>query len=410
MSMGSFSFSDFPEDVQLSILSLLNPSDIAIFACTSKRFVSLCQDETSKLWFALCDRRWGSKTEINRWANGKISYKLMYKILNNWEHLIGFWRRCGHGQQNAVNPPSLIFFEWGSSFLSGSRVSPSHQGTYNVIKTPFLFMTISAEGQIVNYVDPDGQNDGDLIPVNVNFIGDMHFSVEENAYRNLDNDDVINESGPLNGVPETSEMYQFYANRMSPGTADRSFRRQRRGDEGRKRWETEHFLKIVDCSPTPSRPLQGLWKGLCDEMKMEFYLVVYDGIGISCRRVGDLSERLSSFSPVFWTSNHTLIEPPFSREEQNIYDSRIHILPSEIGDDLQWNGSFVDDVVSRIMYINSSYDLVIPGLEDTSANPWRVEGRIWLYKNGTFGFGFLRDNFIVDLKHIARNNCLLDTI
>jgi hypothetical protein len=49
---------------------------------------------------------------------------------------------------------------------------------------------------------------------------------------------------------------------MSPG-ADRAIRRQRRREkekQGKKRWETEHFLKIVDTSPTLDRPLQGLWK------------------------------------------------------------------------------------------------------------------------------------------------------
>ncbi|KAJ8762571.1 hypothetical protein K2173_008010 [Erythroxylum novogranatense] len=434
--MASTSFADFPEDVQLSILSFLDPSDIANFACTSKRFVLLCRNE-SKLWYTICDRRWGSKTQINKWAKGKISYKHLYRTLNKWEHLIGFWRRCGQSQQkqsavNGVKPPSLVFFEWGPSFLSGSRVSPSQNGTYNVTKTPFLWLSISAEGHIVNYLDPSGQNCGgsygelgfaeiDLIPVNVNFIGDVHFSVEENvgyAFRNLkieDSEDAIAgvESGSPGSLPETSEMYQYYANRMSPG-ADRSWRRQRRREkdrQGKRRWETEHFLKIVDCSPTPSRPLQGLWKGFSDDMKLEFYLVAYDGVGISCRMVGDLSERLTNCSPVFWTSNPTFMKSPISCEEAKIYDTRIHFRPSEIGDHIHWDGPFIDDeVVSHIMHINSSYELVIPSLADASANPWRVEGRIWLYRNGTFGFGFLRDNFIVDLKHIARNNCLLDAI
>jgi hypothetical protein len=280
------SFSDFPEDVQFCILSFLSPTEIANFASTSKRYAPLCQSD-SKLWHSLCDRRWGSKTQINKWGNGQISYKLLYKTLNKWENLIGFWRRCGQSQQKeTVKPPSLVFFEWGSSFLSGWRVSPS-QNAYRVIKSPFLWISISPEGEIVNYLDPEGQNknklfgelgylDMDVVPVNVNFIGDSHFSVEENvnfAYRrslssgNLKGEDngediVSVESGSTGSLPETFEIYQYYANRMSPG-ADRAIRRQRRREkekQGKKRWETEHFLKIVDSSPTLDRPLQGLWK------------------------------------------------------------------------------------------------------------------------------------------------------
>ncbi|KAJ9166343.1 hypothetical protein P3X46_021115 [Hevea brasiliensis] len=430
--MNSYSFSDFPEDVQLCILSFLTPTEVAIFACTSRRFSPLCQDD-SKLWYAICDRRWGSKTQIKKWGNGKISYKLLYRTLNKWENLIGFWRRCGHGQHRqsaGVKPPALVFFEWGPSFLSGTRVSPSQNGTYHVTKTPFLWMGILPEGQIINYLDPDGNNSGlsgelgflemDLIPVNVNFIGDMHLTVEENvgfAYSrsagatNLKGEygeDVSNglESGSPGSLSETSELYQYYANRMSPG-ADRSWRRQRRREkekQGRKKWATEHFLRIVDSSPTPARPLQGLWKGICDDMKLEFYLVTYDGVGISCRRVGDLSEPLSSSTPVFWTSSPVFIVSPFSPEEEHLYRSRIHLHLSMTSEDMHY------EVVSRIMYINSSYDLVIPGLAGGSANPWHVEGRIWQYENGTFGFGFLRDNYVIDLKHIAQDGCLLDTM
>ena len=47
---GSISFTDFPEDVQLCILSFLTPSEVSAFACTSKRFVSLCRNH-AKLCF-----------------------------------------------------------------------------------------------------------------------------------------------------------------------------------------------------------------------------------------------------------------------------------------------------------------------------------------------------------------------
>ncbi|KAK9271084.1 hypothetical protein L1049_026673 [Liquidambar formosana] len=152
-------------------------------------------------------------------------------------------------------------------------------------------------------------------------------------------------------------------------------------------------------------------QGICDDMNLDFYLVAYDDIGgITCRRVGDSFKPFSSYSPVFWTSNATFIDSPFSPEEEYIYDSRMHLQP--LAAENHFHGQRLltkDEVVSRILHINSSYDLVIPDLAGT-ANPRHVEGRIWQYGDGTFGFGFLRDNFIVDLKHIAQNDCLLDTM
>ncbi|XP_048226977.1 F-box protein At3g12350 isoform X2 [Ricinus communis] len=267
----SYSFGDFPEDVQLCVLSFLTPTEIANFACTSRKFSPLCQTD-SKLWYSICDRRWGSKTQIKKWGNGQISYKLLYKTLNKWDNLIGFWRRCGQTQQKQTTTtgPGLVFFEWGPSFLSGYKVSPCQNGTYGVTKRPFLSMSISPDGQIVNYLDPSEflEMEVDLVAVNINFIGDMHFSLEENmgfVYSSSTgeccSEDI--ENGSPGSLPETSDIYEYYANRMSPG-ADKAWRKQRRREkvkkQGKRKWETEHFLKIVDSSPTPARPLQGLWK------------------------------------------------------------------------------------------------------------------------------------------------------
>lgn len=330
----SVSFIDFPEDVQLCIVSFLTPADIAAFACTSKRFVSLCRDD-GKLWFAMCDRRWGSKTQIRNWGKGGISYRLLYKTLKEWENMIGFWRRSGSGTSAGPSTPPLVFFEWGSSFLTGSRVSPSTNGTYGVVKAPFLWMSLSKEGQVLNFLDPDGRSDilgessssgeidhleNDLVPVNVCFMGKSHFVVEEDlsfvAYSNtpeqrkkgmrrssstvsLSGDDggagedvVGAEIGSPGSLPDRlmSEIYQYFANRTSP-VGDRASRRQRRKEkerQSRRKWEPEHFVKIVNCSPAPSRPLQGLWKvvlfncsfpcyhyHLCIAMDLLFILFVF---------------------------------------------------------------------------------------------------------------------------------------
>lgn len=145
-------------------------------------------------------------------------------------------------------------------------------------------------------------------------------------------------------------------------------------------------------------------QGLCKDTSLDFYLVAYDDIGgVACRRVGDSLKPLSGYAPVFWTSNATFIDSPLSHEEDYVYNTRMHLGPTgEIEDDI------IEYSPSRIMYINSSYDLVIPDLTGTSANPRHVEGRVWQYVDGTFGFGVLRNNFIVDLKHIAQDDYLLD--
>lgn len=309
-------------------------------------------------------------------------------------------------------------------------------------------------GSPVSFLDPEckfelssdfiksaelGLLENELVPVNVSFMGKSYMVVEENlsfVYSNLNSpegrkigfrrnsslgnlkgeDYGVVESGSSGSLPDrfTSEVYQYFANRTSP-VGERALRRQRRREkerQGRRKWEPEHFVKIVNCSPSPSKPLQGLWKGICDDMNLDFYLVAYDDIGgIACRRVGDSFQPFSNYSPVFWTPNTTFIESPFSSEEEYLYDSRIHLRPVAAAPSIQGQPPWMEnEVVSRILYINSSYDLVIPDLAGASANPQRVEGRIWQYKKGTFGFGFLRNNYIIDLKHIAQDGCILDTM
>lgn len=147
-------------------------------------------------------------------------------------------------------------------------------------------------------------------------------------------------------------------------------------------------------------------QGICDDMSLDFYLVSYDDIGgIACRKVGESSRPLSLHAPVFWSSSTTFIEPPLSPEEYHIYSNRMHLRPPAESYDSGDNGA-----VSHMLLINSSYDLVIPDIAGPTTNPRQCEGRIWQYENGTFGFGFLRDNYIIDLKHIAKNGHLLDAI
>ncbi|XP_074264055.1 F-box protein At3g12350-like [Silene latifolia] len=470
-SIPNITFSDFPEDVQLCILSFLTPSDISAFACTSKRYASLCH-VASHIWYALCDRKWGPHTHITKWCDGHVtSFKLLFSTLSELDRLIGFWRRSGSATANVngsasgiIGDAPLVFFEWGVSCVTGSRVSPATDGSYSIIKSPFIWLSLSADGHPLNYVKTNptteptstesspgssSSSNPELVRVNVNFMGNRHLVLEESGIWNGNGNgnggspiSIINGNGngygrngsfghlsENNGVdlenlvgvgvgvgvevgspPDrvTSEMYQYFANRTSPGAGgERAWRRQRRREkerQGRRKWDPEHLVKIVHWSPTPCRPLQGLWKGICDDMTLDFFLVAYDDIGgVSCRRIGDSLKPFSGFAPVFWTSNATFINSPLSHEEDYLYNTRTHLRPlSESEEDIYEHSP------SRLMYINSSYELVLPNLAGTVVNPRHVEGRIWQYVDGTFGFGFLRNNVIVDLKHIAQNGNLLD--
>lgn len=64
-----------------------------------------------------------------------------------------------------------------------------------------------------------------------------------------------------------SERYQYFANRE-----DGRKRKKERERAGRKRWEADHFVKISNCSPTPARPLQGLWTvTMCFEVTLSCF-------------------------------------------------------------------------------------------------------------------------------------------
>ncbi|CAH8340286.1 unnamed protein product [Eruca vesicaria subsp. sativa] len=403
-------FCEIPEDLQLRILSFLSPAEISSFACTSKRFASLCREDR-KIWHVMCDRRWGKQTQIQKWGNGRISYKLLYRTLKRLENLIGFWRLCGRANPADSSPP-LVFFEWGSSFVLGSRVLAINDDTYGVRKTPFLVMGISSEGRTENFLDLDGNHRSglpvdlselersNLVPVDVNFMGNGHIMVEENpCFGEEQKSPVCKGSSSDESEDVVSEMYTQLANRTSPGGDRRRKRKKEKERQARIKWEPEHFIKVSDFSPTLAKPLQGLWKGFCEGRNLELYLVKYDEVGgIICRKIEDMSLSRQT-SPVFWTPDHAFFGSPFSAEEELILDGRIHVTPLY--------GEVHEQVISGMLYMNSSYD---PGEAGNGGGGLsRGEGRVWLYENGTFGFGFLRDQFITDLKRVAlEDGCLAD--
>ncbi|KAK6939726.1 hypothetical protein RJ641_029257 [Dillenia turbinata] len=218
---------------------------------------------------------------------------------------------------------------------------------------------------------------------------------------------------PHQSLPDRwmEEMCQHFADRTSLGP-DRASRRQRRREkerQGRRKWEPEHFVKIVNCSPTVSRPLQGLWKGISEDMNLDFYLVTYDDIGgVACRRIGD-SSPFSGYSPVFWTLDATFVELPFSPDEEYLYGSCIDLQPPAPVNCLPGRVHVTDsEEVSRILLINSSYDLIIPDLAGPTAilsMPREGSGNIIMAHSV---LDFFRNNFIIALKHIAENGRLLD--
>ncbi|KAI4389493.1 hypothetical protein MLD38_001715 [Melastoma candidum] len=411
------SFPDFPDDVQLSILSFLPPSQLAIFCCTSKRFYSLYSSPDSPLWSSLCRRRFSPITRLDGWGRGRIPSKHLYSALSDLDSLTGFWRPCGNGDGLVdAHVPSLLLVEWGPSFLLGSRVYPSREGSYDVVKSPFLWMFLSERGRRLCFVDTKGRGldsekalvdlvDGEsgLVAVNVSSLGCKHLLVEDSEEPGRRSDGIsssgsssggsfVGDDGEegsgddvaeaMAGLPDsyTKEMYQHFANRMSPGSRG-VWRRQRRRERERKkkRFDELHFVRVGNCSPTVSRPLQGLWKGIGSNLKLGFYLVTYDDFrGIKCQKVGESNSSSPGFTPVLWMAAPTSQELKFSSEEVQFSDS--------------WTS------LPLLMSSNNRQNHPL------------VENEIWQYMDGMLRFGFLTDSLIIDLKHVTEDGSLLDLV
>lgn len=259
VNMDSFTFADFPQDIQFTILSFLCPKDIAIFSSTSKRFAPLSSDE--KLWYAMCERRWGGKTQIEKWGAGKISFKLLYETLDQWSNLIGFWRRSGLLNNS---PAILIKFDWGPSFVAGTGLRHLYNCDCDCDgddrEYPFVWMSLSPDGEIVSFLQLKAEikkwddfdrccqlgNVEDFVSVNVNLMDVKHVVIEENyGGQSSPGSSSVGESSEECLV---TEMYTQLANKKSPGGGgERAWRRQRKREEKRKRrWESQHFVKTPE--------------------------------------------------------------------------------------------------------------------------------------------------------------------
>ncbi|KAL6842181.1 hypothetical protein ACP4OV_028160 [Aristida adscensionis] len=383
---------DLPEDALLAILALLAPPDAAAAACACRRLAAAVSSPALPLALAL---RLGLRPPPRPLLPSNpcpAAARRLLRSLHRLRRLLGLWRRLppsshSHGPASS-QPPSLAAFEWAPrATLAASLLAPSPRGAA-VSKSPFVMLSIAESGDTVAAA-------GD-VPVCVNFVGNNHIVVEPIAAAGED-DDVEMASG---SPPE--EIYAHFANRRSPGAG-----RRRRGRQGRRGgWmEAEHFVRIADAEPTHARPLQGLWKGICEDRTLEFYLVTYDDIGgVTCRRFSDTRSQNSGYSPVFWTTETTFLEPPFSEQELDNYSSRNHIIGVASN-----NTGTENRVISRILCINSSFNVVDPHLSTPLDDARNVEGRIWLYEDGTFGFGFVGTNSVIDLRHVSSAGCILDT-
>ncbi|QCE10822.1 hypothetical protein DEO72_LG10g2054 [Vigna unguiculata] len=126
-------------------------------------------------------------------------------------------------------------------------------------------MSLSEDGDVVTFLDLDGKPEvergiqSELVAVEVSLMGKTHFVVEEKQFRGSISDDCGDEVVESGLSPEKLmvEIYQHFANPRSPG-GDRSRRQCRREKErlARRKWDSQHFVMIVNCSPTPERPLQ----------------------------------------------------------------------------------------------------------------------------------------------------------
>lgn len=128
-------------------------------------------------------------------------------------------------------------------------------------------------------------------------------------------------------------------------------------------------------------------------------------IKIFCEKVEDSSTEVEFYRRdiVFTASCTAFIESPYSADEESAYNARVHLRPRvEANQDGHINVTSSHHDVLRIFYAHSVYT--------SNLSSDDADGRIWVYADGTFGFGFLRDDFIVDLKPMVKNGHLLDVM
>lgn len=289
------------------------------------------------------------------------------------------------------------------------------------MKHPFLWVTATSDGRALTYLDTNGSvslteedlsredseklRDG-LILVNIGVrSGYYDFSVQENPQffefrRRLSTRNGLTELENVYRSPPDrlmTEIYKILASKISI-TGDATSKKERRRQRQRERekwrrlrgWDSQHFLKRRDLSPTACLPLQGLWEGVDPDVSLNLYKVQYNERRghISCQISTSTSTIAPFYKTVFTTPYTAFIEPPYPFEEESMYTSRVHLRPpcaeaNQPGHDHVTSSSYDQDVV-RIYYAKSNNDmnplhLLFEEFGDANERIFEeADGRIWL--------------------------------
>ncbi|KAG0567371.1 hypothetical protein KC19_7G130100 [Ceratodon purpureus] len=214
------------------------------------------------------------------------------------------------------------------------------------------------------------------------------------------------------------EMYHYLAKKVTSPGGERAARKQRRRDreralnQGRHRYESEHFVKIPHFCPTKEQPLQGLWKGIGRSTGLDFVALSYDDHGgIICRKVGDYSGMTRSGS-VCWTARagHGM-SAPLPDSERQIFELRQHMLPSTSEPRVHGVGLMSDDFLNEeVVEMLWATVEVEPGLNYNVGVEDATQSRVWHYASGRFGFGNGPDGRVVDFRPICIKDSLVDVV
>lgn len=214
------------------------------------------------------------------------------------------------------------------------------------------------------------------------------------------------------------EMYHYLAKKVTSPGGERAARKQRRRDreralnQGRHRYEPEHFVKIPHFCPTTEQPLQGLWKGIGRGKGLDFVVLSYDDHGsIVCRKVGDSSGMTRSGS-ICWTAKagHG-ISGPLPDTEREVFEFRQHILPSPRELRAQNGCLTVDDSLNEevVELLWATVDDQ-PGLNYNVGAGGVTQSRVWQYASGRFGFASGSEDRIIDFRPICVQDNLADLV
>lgn len=75
------------DDLLGNILSRLPHKSIESAACTCQRLSGIVRDD-ERTWLPACKLRWSDKTDVRKWAGGRVAYRPLYHVLRQCEKLV----------------------------------------------------------------------------------------------------------------------------------------------------------------------------------------------------------------------------------------------------------------------------------------------------------------------------------